>query len=165
MKSPGFFTYLFLAVILQTWSVPAQRIIRGTVRDAETHRLLPAANIQIEGTLSGTITNDEGEYILQIEKLPATLVVSYIGYATRRVEVRADSPEQIDIFLQPISYQLEPIVVTDEDPAVRIMREVIRRKQQWRKRLKTYRAEAYTRQRLENDTSVVLITESLSEIF
>ncbi len=165
MKSFSRFLLYTLVLTSLIHSLYAQKLLRGTVRDSETNQPLPAANIQIEGTFSGTITNDEGEYLLQIKELPATLVVSYIGYATKRVEVRADSPDRIDIFLQPISYQLEPIVVTDEDPAVRIMREVIRRKQQWRKRLKTYRAEAYTRQRLENDTSVVLITESISEVF
>ncbi len=165
MKFRGQFVLPFLTVCLLLSSSHAQKLIQGTVRDAESRALLPAANIQIEGTFSGTITNDEGQYQLQIKKLPATLVVSYIGYATKRVKVTADSPERIDILLQPIAYQLEPIVVTDEDPAVRIMREVIRRKQERRKRLKTYRAEAYTRQRLENDTSVVLITESISEVF
>nr|WP_240894709.1 DUF5686 family protein [Fodinibius halophilus] len=45
------------------------------------------------------------------------------------------------------------------------MREVIKRKKQWRKKLATYKAEAYTRQKLANDTSIVSITESVSEVF
>ncbi|MDZ7772966.1 MAG: hypothetical protein U5K31_09540 [Balneolaceae bacterium] len=42
--------------------------------------------------------------------------------------------------------ELGRLVVTGEDPAVRIMREVIRRKQIWRANLENYQAEAYTRQ-------------------
>jgi len=60
---------------------------------------------------------------------------------------------------------MEAIVVTAEDPAVTIMREVIKRKQVWRKKLLTYQAEAYTRVGLENDTSIVFIYESTSEVF
>jgi hypothetical protein len=67
--------------------------------------------------------------------------------------------------MEPVVYELEPILVTDEDPAIRIMREVIRRKQQWRAKLKTYIADAYTRQVLENDTTIVSITESISTAF
>ncbi len=143
----------------------AQKVIEGMIRDRETGQALPAANIQIEGTLSGTISNEQGVYILKLEKLPATILVSYIGYASERVTVTEESSRRQDIFLTPISYQLEPIIVTDEDPAVRIMREVIRRKKEWRANLQSYQANAYTRVVLENDTSITSIMESISIAF
>src|SRR5699024_4142011 len=61
--------------------------------------------------------------------------------------------------------EMQEITVTNEDPGMRIMREVIRRKQQWRKKLQTYTARAYTRQALSSDTSIVSITESASQIY
>lgn len=131
----------------------------------ESGQSLPAANIQIVGTLKGTISNDQGVYILRLDSLPATILISYIGYASERRTIYDSSPTKQNIFLQPISYQLDPIIVTGEDPAIRIMREVIRRKQVWRADLNTFQAEAYTRLVLENDTSITSIMESISSAF
>jgi hypothetical protein len=142
-----------------------QIVVQGTIQDRETGQFLPAANIQIEGTYRGTITNEQGEFRLPLDDLPVTLIISYIGYATSRLEITKSSPRYLAISLQPIAYEMEPIVVTDEDPALRIMREVIRRKQKWRAGLQTFQAEAYTRLVLENDTSITSIMESISTAY
>ncbi|OGB60605.1 MAG: hypothetical protein A2Y94_03075 [Caldithrix sp. RBG_13_44_9] len=154
----------FLALLYFLFIRPAaaQKVIEGSIKDRDSRQSLPAANIQIEGTLKGTISNDQGFYILKLDELPATLIVSYIGYATEKVRIETESSDRQDILLTPVSYELEPIVVTDEDPAVRIMREVIRRKKEWRATLNTYQANAYTRVVLENDTSITSIMESIS---
>ncbi len=143
----------------------AQRIVRGTVTDAATGEALPAANIQVEGTYRGTITNADGRYELRLDTLPATLVARYIGYETARRTVTAASGERQDLRLQPVTYQLDEIVVTGEDPAIRIMREVIERKKLWRNALRTYETEAYNRFTLANDTGIVSIIETFTETF
>ncbi|MEJ2636622.1 MAG: DUF5686 family protein [Calditrichia bacterium] len=160
-----FFTLSFFLLGCLSGSLFGQKIIHGVIRDAESRDFLPAANIQIEGTFKGTITNENGEYILKLDELPAALLVSYIGYASQRIPISRNSADRQDILLTPVAYELEPIVVTGEDPAIRIMREVIRRKQQWRAGLKTYSAEAYTRMVLENDTSITSIMESISTAY
>ncbi len=164
MKNISLLLAFFIVSALH-YAASAQTIVEGTISDAETGSPLPAANIQIEGTFRGTISNDNGQYMLKLDSLPAKILVSYIGYASQGMEVTSQSGRQIDIRLQPVAYELEPIVVTGEDPAVRIMREVIRRKQQWRAALNTYQAEAYTRVVLENDTSITSIMESISTAF
>lgn len=145
----------------------AQKTIGGVVTDAKTGDTLPSANILVKGTYRGTISNANGAYTLAIPDslLPATVVVRFIGYRTIERQITADSPAGQDFSLEPSVLQLGKITVTGEDPGVRIMREVIRRKQQWRKELETYRAEAYTRQTLANDTSIVMITESASTAY
>ncbi|MFZ0391248.1 MAG: DUF5686 family protein [Calditrichia bacterium] len=143
----------------------AQSLIKGEIRDAETGVSLPAANIQVAGTYKGTISNEQGRFILKPDSLPAILVVSYIGYETAQVPVALPFPENLKIELTPLAYELEPVIVTGEDPAVRIMRKVIENKQQWRSRLNTYRAQAYTRLVLENDTSITSIMESISTVY
>jgi hypothetical protein len=152
---------------LLTSSVFAQKVIKGTLTDAKTGEALPAANISIENTHRGTITNENGQYSLSIPDslLPATIRVRYIGYQKQSITITANTPTQQNIALEPSVTEMEAITVTDEDPGMCIMREVIRRKQQWRQQLDTYRGEAYTRQTLSNDTSIVSITESASKIY
>jgi hypothetical protein len=162
---------IFVAVLLFLLFIcapaQAQQTISGTVFDAQTQETLPSANILIKDTYRGTITNSNGSFSLTIPDslLPATLLIRYIGYETQQLSISRNSLAKHKISLKPSVTELQEIVVTGEDPGMRIMREVIKRKQQWRKQLETYRAEAYTRQSLSNDTAIVSITESVSEVF
>ena len=61
---PCLFLFLFAA------SVSAQKTIRGRVTDAVTGEGLPVAHIGIVGSRSGTITNDNGEYQLDLPTTP-----------------------------------------------------------------------------------------------
>ena len=154
-----------LAVLLSAAGAhPQPWLVRGTVTDAASGRPLPAATVQLAGTWRGTIANDEGEFLLEVRRLPAALKVSYIGYASRDT-VLAAAPGRVDFALTPVPFRFDPVVVTAEDPAEAIMREVIRRKQEWRPGLAGYRAEAYTRRVLENEKEIVLIGELASEIY
>lgn len=156
---------LFACLLLLPLPATAQKLIQGRVTDAETGESLPAANIRVEGTMHGTITNADGAYALWVPQLPATVVVRYIGFETREVAVTAASPERLDVALRPVTYQMHEVVVTDENPALGIMRCVLEAKQQWRATLERYEAEAYTRFTLANDTGVVSIIESLSDVY
>jgi hypothetical protein len=159
--------FIIALLVLVGTTTLAKKTIRGTVTDASTGENLSSTNILIEDTYHGTITNENGVYSLTVHDSlqPATLVVQYIGYQTQRRTITLQSSQQQDFALEPAVTEMEEIVVTDEDPGVRIMREVIKRKQQWRQKLETYRADAYTRQTLSNDTAIVSISESASEVF
>lgn len=160
--------FLSLVVFLTvTGSVLGQKVIEGTVSDAETDVTLPAANIVIAGTYRGTITNANGTYSLSIPDslLPGTISVRFIGYQSEERVIEAKAARRQDFELQQSVTQLEELVVTDRDPGLTIMEKVIERKKQWRDSLKTYKAEAYSRQNLSNDTSIVSITESVSTVF
>ena len=155
----------FLAALLSVAGAhPQPGLVRGTVTDAASGQPLPAAAVQLAGTWRGTIANDEGEYQLEVRRFPAALKVTCIGYASGD-SVLAAAPGRVDFALTPVPFRFEPVVVTAEDPAEGIMREVIRRKQEWRPGLAGYRARAYTRRVLENEREIVLIGEQASEIY
>lgn len=163
-------SFFILSLLLYTSTLAlalAQKTIRGTITDASNNESLPSANISIENTYRGTISNRDGRYELTIPDslLPATVQVRYLGFNTARRTITTSSGATQNFQLEPSTLEMDEVVVTGEDPAISIMREVIRRKQQWRKRLETYRAEAYTRQTISNDTSIVMISESVSEAF
>ncbi len=156
---------IFVSGFFTTQIVEAQHLVNGLVSDAETGDPLPSANVQIDGTYQGTITNVDGQFSLQLPSLPAVLVFRYIGYESQYVDVTDNANEVIAVALKPTVYSLGELVVTEKDPAVDIMRKVIERKQIWREELASYSAEAYNRFTLKNDTGIVSIIESFTDTY
>ena len=69
--------------------------IRGVVTDASTGEPLPSATVLYEGTFRGTIANLEGEFTLDVDNFPATLLlIRYIGYDSERVELQESARKQ-----------------------------------------------------------------------
>ena len=153
---------LLIIYLLLPAAVYSQTEITGIVFDAESGESLPAATVIIENTLKGTITNNQGQFSIATDQFPVTLRISYIGFETHSVHFQSPSESPVTVQLIPSVTELEAIVVTDRDPGLSIMEKVIERKKLWRADLKTYRSNAYTRQVLENDTSIVSISESES---
>lgn len=103
------FLLLILVYVSALGVILAQdRAISGTVTDAETGEGIPGANVVIKGTSNGTITDFNGEYKLNAPD-GATLVFTYVGYATSEVEVGARSV--VDVQLGLDVQALEEIVV------------------------------------------------------
>lgn len=66
----------------------AQITVSGTVYDASTGSTLTGVNITVQGRVIGTSTNANGEFSLRVnEEPPITLVVSIIGYISKRIEI------------------------------------------------------------------------------
>ena len=165
INADSLLTMVILAALGAVPAVHAQPwLVRGTVTDEATGQPLPAATVQLADTYRGTIANDEGEYSLKVRQLPATLAVSYIGYVSQERVLTAPA-ERVDFALTPVPFLLDPIVVTAETSAEGIMRQVIRRKQEWRPSLASYQAQAYARRVLENEEGIVSIGELASEIY
>ena len=134
--------------------------ISGTVRDSSTNEPLAATNIRIDGTSKGTISNAEGQYSLSLAIGSYTLIFSYLSYETDSVRIVIDRDVNRDVYLIPTPILFPEVVVTDEDPAIRIMRQVIENKHVWVDALHSYELEAFTRQVLRRDTSIASISES-----
>lgn len=65
--------------------------ITGVVRDVQTQETLPGANVIIQGTTTGAITDLDGRYTITVGAGQYTVVASYIGFepVTRQVTVVA----------------------------------------------------------------------------
>lgn len=148
---------------LATRPAAAEVLVTGTVTDQFTGEALVSATVQVEGTYRGTITNAEGRFELRVPSLPVRLVVRFIGFETTIVQISGSG--SVLIRLVPAAVVLPEVVVSGEDPAVRIMRRVIERKIEWRSKLERFRADAYTRLVIENDTGIVSMTESVSDFW
>ena len=84
------------------------KIIRGKVSD-ENGQTLPGVNIVIEGTNTGTVTNNEGEFTIQAE-VGQSLVFRFIGMETKVLKITNES-EFLDVTLSVKTTRLDEAVV------------------------------------------------------
>lgn len=81
--------------------------VSGTVKDVNGDPI-PAAGVQIQGTLNGTVTSDTGEFTINAPA-NATLVFSTIGYANKVVPINGQ--RRINVVLEEDSQLLEETIV------------------------------------------------------
>jgi iron complex outermembrane receptor protein len=86
-----------------------QRTVNGKVTST-AEGPLPGVNIQIQGTLQGTITDAGGNYSIAVPGPEAVLIFSFISYTTQTVTVGTQST--IDVVLAPAVSSLNEVVVT-----------------------------------------------------
>ncbi len=85
--------------------------IYGKVAD-ENGKPLIGATVVIENTLQGTTTNLNGEYNLKrLRPGKCNVIVSFIGYEKKTVEVDLDGDKEVNITLIPSSIMGEEIIV------------------------------------------------------
>ncbi len=85
------------------------RTITGKVTSMEDEGGLPGVNVIVKGTSTGSVTDVEGNYSLEVPEENAILVFSSIGYVQEEVVV--GNLSVIDIMLSPDITALEEIVV------------------------------------------------------
>jgi len=85
-----------------------QRTVTGKVT-SETEGSLPGVNIVIQGTVTGVMTDTEGNYSILVPGPETVLVYSFIGYIQQNVTVGDQS--SIDVVLLPSTSELGEVVV------------------------------------------------------
>lgn len=112
------FTFLFVFFIMflgrasssaYTEMTEQQQTISGTVAD-ELGEPLPGATVVIKGSTTGTTTDFDGNFSLSITDRASILVVSYLGFQTKEIEV--GNQVNFSIQLEPGASGLDEVVVT-----------------------------------------------------
>lgn len=83
------------------------RVITGVVTDANGEPI-PGANVVIKGTTTGTVTDFDGKYSLEVPQ-GAVLQVSYIGYLTK--EITVGNSKSANISLTEDMQSIDEVVV------------------------------------------------------
>lgn len=113
-------TLPLLATFLFSTSLLAQTIgkIIGRVTDAETGEPLVGAQVTVEGTLLGNITDADGEYfIINVPIGLQSVTASFIGYRSvtvRDERILAGQTTTIDFQLEPTVVEIEGLIVQGE---------------------------------------------------
>jgi TonB-linked SusC/RagA family outer membrane protein len=97
-----------LLMVVSTFSFGQAFTVKG-VLTSETGETLPGASVILKGTTTGTTTDVDGKYALNLPDAKGILVFTYIGYIGQEVAVANKS--QIDVKLLTNDKTLDEVVV------------------------------------------------------
>ena len=100
-----------IVVIRKMQTEKRENRIRGMVVDANREPI-PGASIIVKGTRTGTSTNIEGEFTLDVKNDKVTLEVSFIGMKKQTLQVDASCKKMLEITLVDDVKTLDDVVVT-----------------------------------------------------
>ena len=102
------FRSVVLSLLLLCGVAVSARTISGTVTD-QTGETIISASVMVKGTTIGTVTDFDGNYVLDVPDDAKVLVFSYIGLQTEEVNITGNV---INVVLKENSEVLEEVVVT-----------------------------------------------------
>ena len=102
---------LFLILFASILTIQAQELeVQGVVTSSEDGSPLPGTSIIVLGTTKGAVTDFDGKYIISNVDGNATLVFSYVGFATQKIALNGRTA--INTILAPDAQSLDVVVVT-----------------------------------------------------
>jgi len=136
-----------LSLILILFSLALKAQVTGKVTDAYNSPL-PYVNIYLKNTLSGTISNDNGAYELNLRKKGKHIIVfQFLGFKTveKTIDIKT-FPYQLDVKMLSEQVLLKEVEVSaKENPANAIIKKVIAHKEQNTNKSGKYTADFYSR--------------------
>jgi hypothetical protein len=126
------FKRIFFLFFLFSCSIVAQTKVSGVVLD-ENKQPIPFANVYFKDSSEGLITNENGRFYLESKSSYTTLVVSFIGYATREIKLVKPVTYNLEIKLEEGEILREVVLVSGKqskknNPAIDILRKIWERK-------------------------------------
>ncbi|MGL4853486.1 MAG: TonB-dependent receptor domain-containing protein [Phocaeicola sp.] len=113
MRELGIKKFFVLIALLMTTVIAQAAAIRGVVTDKSNQEPLIGATVQVNGTTTGTITDFDGQFELAgLRNGTYTLIVQYVSYITKTLEVTVNGIADIVIELDPDNQTLGEVVVT-----------------------------------------------------
>ncbi len=95
-----------LMLSLLSLSGSAQEVVKGQVIDGETGDPVFAAGVLVQGTTTGTSTDFDGRFRIEVPTLPVRLSISFIGYSMLTVDVNS-ADNEVRATLQPDAVLME----------------------------------------------------------
>lgn len=100
----------FLLIIFTTFSFAQTKTISGVIRDKETKLPVESVSISVENSGVGTISNEEGKFRVTLSNSSDKVFLSHVYYNAVTINP-SSTEEEIEIFLEPQTFELEEVTV------------------------------------------------------
>ena len=98
----------FITVLCCMVSFAQEKTVSGTVTDAETGMPIPGANVMVQNTTKGAVTDFDGNYSISVEE-GVKLLFTYIGYKEKEVVIGAANT--VNVSMEISASELDEVVV------------------------------------------------------
>ena len=102
---------LVACLMLLPLSAMAQRVVTGTVVDANTEQPLIGASLYWKNTTAGATTSVDGTFSIRRVSGFETLVVDYLGYDVVEIEMADKNENTVTIKLTPSAVDIDEVVI------------------------------------------------------
>lgn len=120
--------------------------LSGTIRDAGG-TALSYVTVYKDGTSTGTVSNIDGQYSLDLPNGQHTIVFKYVGYDEVRKVLSIDGPSSVDVTLNESVLELDQVVISAdaEDPAYRVIRQAIKAREDHKSEVLKHQVDLYVK--------------------
>ena len=127
-------TTFFIVLLLSVMNIFAQNddnyyTISGVVKDKANRKKLEYVNISVPGSNLGSITNEDGAFVLKIKDSIAAKEIEFsrIGYFSSRISINGIDLIDQTFYLEPNEKQLKEVVVASWENPIDLVKEALRR--------------------------------------
>ncbi len=136
--------FVFLLNLICTSTYSQTITISGKIINVVTNKKLGYANISVQNTNYGTVSNNDGNYTLSLDSSSYVLKISYIGFESKYIKINS-SKKNLNIFLKPLIYNLKDVVVSSLTWIEKFIIKAIEQKNIQKEKLIDYKADAYSK--------------------
>jgi hypothetical protein len=138
----------------------SKRVITGVIIDKKTKEFLPFASISIKNLLTGTISNEKGDFSILIpEHLQNdTLVVNYIGYEQYLIDLGSINT-LLKIELEPKTIELNEVIIQSLSPEDYLKRAIKKIKENYA--LESFQTISYYKEDLKENKVLIKNQEAI----
>lgn len=101
--------FLIIGLLFINISLSATHTVKGVVTSSEDGSGIPGANVVIEGTYIGCVTDIDGKYTINVTPDADKLVFSAMGFEDATVAINGQSV--INVVLEPADIKIQEVVV------------------------------------------------------
>ena len=152
---------LTTAFVLLTLLMKAQTVVSGKVTDTDGQPLA-RVSVMVEGTEIHTVTNDDGMFTLKTPQQPRQLLLSHIGYKSRKV-VLEGRPQPLHIRMQSNTVELDEVLVSTNDPMTILKAAMARIEQNYSSEPELMRC--FYRETARRGSRFISVAEAVTEMY
>lgn len=88
-------------------------LIQGTIFDSKDHTPIPRVNVVVNGTQSGTTTDNAGRYELRIDPGSFFINLSFIDYEDKVIDLSAFEDGELNLEMESMPIMLDEVVIQE----------------------------------------------------
>jgi hypothetical protein len=107
--------YILLSLLFPWVGLVCCQSISGVITDKSTRQAIEYANVYIQGSTSGAVSNKDGYFEFESDITYGQLIVSHVSYETSAVELGNSQKSELRIALDPRIYDFTAVSIQSKD--------------------------------------------------